>query len=219
MTQKKKAVIFDLDGTLVDNRASFAKAYRAMCRHYPNLFEAQDSETEQLLVRFYRSSFSEESYRALCDRLAPRHLRLPPIDRLHKEWGMTYAENAVLLPHAAETVDYLRKKGYKIGLLTNGNSERQWAKIHSCGLYPCFDHIVVSGDQPFEKPDPAIYRLSLTGLGVTADEALFVGDTVETDISGAKRAGIDSLWLTKEKENTVGATYLAENVGVLMNLL
>lgn len=82
-----------------------------------------------------------------------------------------------------------------------------------------FDHIIVSGDYPFEKPDPAIYRLSLEGLGVTADEALFVGDTVETDIDGAKQAGIDSLWLTEKKENTAGATYLAENVGALMNLL
>lgn len=217
MTQKKKAVIFDLDGTLVDNRASFAKAYQAMCARNPSLFEPQDTEAEQLLVRFYRSSFSEESYRALCNHLA--RCSLPPIDRLHEEWSMTYAENAVLLPHAAETVDYLHKKGYKIGLLTNGNSARQWAKIHSCGLFSYFDHIVVSGDQPFEKPNPAIYEMSLKGLGVTASEALFVGDTVDTDINGAKRAGIDSVWLTKQKENTVGATYLAENVGILMHIL
>ena len=111
------------------------------------------------------------------------------------------------------------EKSYRIGLLTNGDSARQWAKIHSCGLCTYFDHIIVSGDYPFEKPDPAIYRLSLEGLGVTADEALFVGDTVETDIDGAKQAGIDSLWLTEKKENTAGATYLAENVGALMNLL
>lgn len=217
MNHNKKAVIFDLDGTLVDNRASFAKAYRAMCARYPNLFDEQDGEAEQLLIRFYRSSFARDAYRALCDHLAPH--RLPPMELLRKEWGMTYAENAILLPHAAETVDYLHKKGYKIGLLTNGNSERQWAKIHSCGLFPCFDHIVVSGDQPFEKPDPAIYRLSLEGLGVTAEEALFVGDTVETDIDGAKQAGIDSLWLTKQTENTAGATYLAESVRFLQTIL
>ena len=125
MNHTKKAVIFDLDGTLVDNRASFAKAYRAMCARYPNLFDEQDGEAEQLLIRFYRSSFARDAYRALCDHLAPRRLQLPTIDCLHEEWGMTYAKNAVLLPHAAETVDYLHKKGYKIGLLTNGNSERQ----------------------------------------------------------------------------------------------
>lgn len=213
----KKAVIFDLDGTLVDNRASFAKAYRAMCARYPNLFDEQDGEAEQLLIRFYRSSFARDAYRALCDHLAPH--RLPPMELLRKEWGMTYAENAIALPCAEGTLQYLREKSYRIGLLTNGDSARQWAKIHSCGLCTYFDHIIVSGDYPFEKPDPAIYRLSLEGLGVTADEALFVGDTVETDIDGAKQAGIDSLWLTEKKENTAGATYLAENVGALMNLL
>ena len=84
MNHTKKAVIFDLDGTLVDNRASFAKAYRAMCAHYPNLFDEQDSEAEQLLIRFYRSSFAHDAYRALCDHLAPRRLQLPAIDCLHE---------------------------------------------------------------------------------------------------------------------------------------
>ncbi len=217
MTHAKKAVIFDLDGTLLNNRASFAKAYQVMCKRYPELFDPQDAESEQLLIRLYNTSLSQEAYRALCDRLAPH--RLPPMELLRKEWGMTYAENAIVLPCAEGTLQYLREKSYRIGLLTNGDSARQWAKIHSCGLRPYFDHIIVSGDYPFEKPDPAIYRLSLEGLGVTADEALFVGDTVSTDIDGANRAGIDSLWLTKQTENTAGATYLAESVLFLQTIL
>lgn len=217
MTHAKKAVIFDLDGTLLNNRASFAKAYQVMCKRYPELFDPQDAESEQLLIRLYNTSLSQEAYRALCDRLAPH--RLPPMELLRKEWGTTYAENAIALPCAEGTLQDLREKGYRIGLLTNGDSARQWAKIHSCGLFPYFDHIIVSGDYPFEKPDPAIYRLSLEGLGVTADEALFVGDTVSTDIDGANRAGIDSLWLTKQTENTAGATYLAESVLFLQTIL
>ena len=116
MNHTKKAVIFDLDGTLVDNRASFAKAYRAMCARYPNLFDEQDGEAEQLLIRFYRSSFARDAYRALCDHLAPRRLQLPTIDCLHEEWGMTYAENAIALPCAEGTLQYLREKSYRIGL-------------------------------------------------------------------------------------------------------
>lgn len=217
MTHTKKAVIFDLDGTLVNNRASFAKAYQAICEKHPALFDPQSAETEQLMVDFYLSAFSQEAYERLEKSVLPQ--TLPEREAFRMEWGMAYASNAVTLPGARETITYLHSRGYKVGLLTNGNSARQWAKIYSSGLFTCFDSIVVSGDQPFEKPDPAIYRLSLSELGVTAEEALFVGDTVETDINGANNAGMDSLWLTKQKENTAGATYLAEDVTFLTRIL
>lgn len=217
MTHTKKAVIFDLDGTLINNRASFAKAYQAICETYPGLFDPKSAKTEQLMVDFYRSAFSQEAYERLAKSILPQ--ALPKLEVLRMEWGMAYASNAVTLPGARETIAYLRNRGYKVGLLTNGNSARQWAKIYSSGLFTCFDSIVVSGDQPFEKPDPAIYRLSLSELDVTAEEALFVGNTVETDIDGANNAGMDSLWLTKQKENTAGATYLAEDVTFLTRIL
>ena len=217
MMPPKKAIIFDLDGTLVDNAASFEKGYRAFCNKHPNLLQPQNSETQKLMVRLYRSGFSQEIYQELAQKVAPEAFL--PLSDLQQEWGMTYASNAVPFPDAEETILYLRRKGYKIGLLTNGNSERQWAKIHSCGLMQYFDHIVVSGDLQIEKPDPAIYQLSLAGLGIQASEALFVGDTVETDIDGAKRAGIDSLWLTQGTANTAGATFLAKSVSYLKEIL
>ena len=91
----KKAVIFDLDGTLVDNRASFAKAYRAMCARYPNLFDEQDGEAEQLLIRFYRSSFARDAYRALCDHLAPRRLQLRFCFPMRRKRWTIYEKKAI----------------------------------------------------------------------------------------------------------------------------
>lgn len=217
MKLDKQAVLFDLDGTLVDNRASFAKAYRALCATDPNLFSPDDRRAEQLMTEFYRTSLMQESYDALCRLQAPQ--ALPPMEAFHDAWCRTYVENAVPFPWSKDTLEYLRTCGYRIGLVTNGDSFRQWTKIRSSGLAPMFDHIVVSGDQPFEKPDPRIYTLSLSALGITAEHALFVGDTVGTDIEGAKRAGIDSLWLTKQAENTAGATYTARDVTFLKTIL
>lgn len=214
---RKQAVIFDLDGTLINNRASFAKAYQALCARHSELFAPDDIKTEECMIHFYNTKHREESYRTLTERLAP--LPLPPQTELIDEWGMIYVGNAVCLPDAVETLEYLKARGYRIGLLTNGDSARQWAKIHSSGLFPYFDHITVSGDHPFEKPDPAIYRLSLEGLGITAKQALFVGDTPSTDIDGARNARIDSLWLTNGTENTAGATYIAPSVSYLKEIL
>ena len=216
MKLDKQAVLFDLDGTLVDNRASFQKAYRALCAAYPDLLSPDDRRAEQLMTEFYRMSLMRESYEALCRRTA---CALPPMEAFHDAWCRIYAENAVPFPWSTDTLDYLRTGGYRIGLVTNGDAFRQWTKIRSSGLAPMFDHIVVSGDQPFEKPDPQIYALALSGLGVAAEHALFVGDTVGTDIEGAKRAGIDSLWLTEQPTNSVGATYIARDVSFLKTIL
>lgn len=217
MTSHKKVIIFDLDGTLVDNPASFDKAYHMFSQQDPELYAPEDVELKQLLIYLYRTGFKEADYHRLTAMLAPK--RLPPRAALSRYWSMEYAINAVQLPQAKSTLEYLLARGYRVGLLTNGDSARQWAKVHACGLYPYFEDIIVSGDHPFEKPDPAIFQLSLSHFGVEAKDALFVGDTVTTDIIGAQRAGIDSLWLTPDTENTAGATYIARDVSFLKTIL
>lgn len=217
MILQKKLIIFDLDGTLIDNRASFAEAYRKFSVQDPELYEPGNSEIEQALIHFYLSGFSEAGYRQVVELLAPK--RVPPLKALARYWGMEYAINAIQLPRSIDTLEYLLARGYRIGLLTNGNSQRQWAKVHSCGLYHYFEDVIVSGDHPYAKPDPAIFHLSLSHFGIEAKDALFVGDTPETDITGANRAGIDSLWLTPGTENTAGATYIAHDVSFLKTIL
>ena len=217
MNVPKLAVIFDLDGTLLNNRASFAKAYQALCRRYPRAFDPKNPETELTCIAFYGEKHRQDAYAALCRTAAPE--QLPPMEQFHREWGLLYAQSAVPMADAKDVLTYLQNRNYRIGLLTNGNAERQWAKIHASGLLPFFHHIVVSGDHPFEKPDPEIYAVSLRGLGVTAEQALFVGDTIGTDIDGARNAGIDSLWLTDQSENPAGATYIAPSVSFLKTIL
>ncbi len=218
MKLSKKAVIFDFDETLNDNPESFRRSYRAMCRRYPTCFVESDAEMLDRFKHFYGHANAKKIYEEIC-RHVPTPEVLPPLHGFNAEWVYNYCSSAVPLPDSISTIDYLHANGYKVGLLTNGVSDRQWRKIRSSGLYPYFDSIVVSGDLPFEKPDPAIYRLSLEELGVTVDEAIFVGDCIETDINGANNVGMDSLWITNETENRANATYLAPSVAFLKTIL
>ena len=63
------------------------------------------------------------------------------------------------------------------------------------GGTPYFDHIVVSEDHGWRKPHAKIFTDTLTALDVRAKEALFVGDSIEDDIIGAKGAGMDVAWI------------------------
>jgi putative hydrolase of the HAD superfamily len=100
-----------------------------------------------------------------------------------------------LMPDAAETIRRL-KSSFLIGLLTNGDPDLQRGKIHDSGLGGFFDAVVVSGEIGIGKPRPEAFQRILAALGVAATEAVMVGNSLQRDILGAKKAGLAaSIWL------------------------
>ncbi len=87
------------------------------------------------------------------------------------------------------------KHRYRLGLITNGPSQMQWEKIRALGFDEVFDVILVAGDLGIYKPDGRIFKRLLNALGVPAHEALFAGDTYDTDVVGAARAGMYTAWI------------------------
>ena len=86
---------------------------------------------------------------------------------------------------------------HRLALVSNGASDLQREKLRGAGLEGYFDCVVVSGDIGIGKPDPAPFRRALTRLGVPPDAAAMVGDTLDRDVLGARRAGIRALWLNR----------------------
>lgn len=94
-----------------------------------------------------------------------------------------------------DLVRELREAGLKVGLLSNswGNT---YPRDRIDGL---FDHVVISGEVGLRKPDPAIFRLSLSGLGVAADRAVFIDDA-EPNTLGAAALGLHTILHTSPDE-------------------
>jgi len=101
---------------------------------------------------------------------------------------------ARLMPNATEVVAELARE-YKLGLLTNGAPAFQREKFRNSGLHHAFDAAVISGDHGIGKPKKEIFQQLLSELGVSADEAIMVGNSLERDIAGARNAGIRSVWI------------------------
>jgi putative hydrolase of the HAD superfamily len=105
------------------------------------------------------------------------------------------------LPGAEEILHRLRQAGVRIGLLTNGAASLQREKIETSGLGMHFDAAVVSGEIGTGKPAPEIFHHLLERLGVGADEALMVGNSLARDVVGGRRAGLKTCWLTLDGED------------------
>jgi putative hydrolase of the HAD superfamily len=110
----------------------------------------------------------------------------------------------VPLAHAHETLQTLRRHA-KLVLVTNGASCLQREKLSASSLDRYFDQIVVSGDIGVGKPDSEIFVRALNAAGVQRTEAVMVGDNLDRDIQGARRAGVAAIWFHPERASSFGA--------------
>jgi putative hydrolase of the HAD superfamily len=89
---------------------------------------------------------------------------------------------------------------YKLALITNGIPDLQYFKLKKSGLSSFFSVITVSGDVGTAKPDRLVFDYTLMRLGIEAQHVLMIGDSLNSDIKGAQRAGIQNIWLKRNNE-------------------
>ena len=114
------------------------------------------------------------------------------------------------------------KGNYKLLLLTNGSPDLQNTKLEiTAELVPFFDQIVISGDFGRGKPNPVIFEHALSTLSLKKDEVLMVGDNLMTDILGANRSGIKSVWINRhdKEKNDVIPTFEIHHLEELLVIL
>ena len=126
-----------------------------------------------------------------------------------------------VLPDADRVVRYLAAK-YPLTIISNGFKEVQYYKFEHSGLAPYFTHTLISEEVGINKPQPGIFRIALERNGISADEAVMIGDSYSSDIAGAKAAGIDQIWIRDKRMSGLAdetATYIVQNVTDIINIL
>jgi putative hydrolase of the HAD superfamily len=105
--------------------------------------------------------------------------------------------------HTKSALNKLHRK-YKLGIVSNFAIPECVDKLlMKHGLDEFFDVVVVSGAVNKRKPSPEIFEKALEKLGVSAEETVFVGDTVDADVMGAKAAGMKSVFIERRMQKEV----------------
>lgn len=126
-----------------------------------------------------------------------------------------------LVEGAHELVDYLKNKGYRMHICSNGFHEVQYKKLRACGLFDYFDTIILSEDAGANKPSKQFFDYALQKSGAVKAKTLMIGDNFNTDILGAKQAGFDTAYFNRFPDYPAPepATFEVTNFSQLMDIL
>ena len=124
---------------------------------------------------------------------------------------------------AHELMDYLKQRGYRMHMTSNGFHEVQYKKLAASGLRDYFDTIILSEDAGVNKPSPLYFDYALKTAGANRETTLMIGDNYQTDILGALNAGIDALlfnrWQITPDDITTPPTFIAEKLKDIEKIL
>ena len=122
-----------------------------------------------------------------------------------------------LMPDAENVVRILASR-YPLTIISNGFSEIQHYKFSHSGLQDCFTHLLISDEIGINKPNSEIFDIALKKNSVKPEEAVMVGDSYDSDIAGAKSAGIDQIWL-HDGDTSQTATYIVPKLKDILKIL
>nr|WP_163883507.1 HAD family hydrolase [Rhizobium laguerreae]NEH95754.1 HAD-IA family hydrolase [Rhizobium laguerreae] len=189
-----RAVLFDLDETLIDKTATVLTFLPLQYQRF-RLGE-HGVEEQRYIAEFLRlEKAGLVRKRDLYPRLAET-LSLPGelAEALFHDFETVYPGMAVPMSGAKQTISALKQYGVLIGVVSNGEGNVQRPKIAAAGLTEGLDLVVISGDVGLRKPAREIFELAAGRLDLPVDSCLFVGDNPAADILGADNAGMHAVY-------------------------
>ncbi len=214
---KFKAVIFDLDGTLLDTIEDITRTLNlVLARH--GFRQYSESECKKMV-----GDGMEELVKRAVPEIAEDHEAIRSlIKEYRQEYARTWKEHSRPYPGILETLKNLKEAGLKLAVLSNKSHE--FTELMTKELLP-FEFEVISGAKPGRpvKPDPEPAFQVLRALQLKPQEAIYVGDT-SVDMETARAAGIfaaGALWGFREAEELrrSGANVLLKKPSDLLEVI
>jgi len=235
-----KAILFDLGDTLFDFApvSTHAILRQAGRRSYDFLrsrghalpsYEDYFSRHAWAMRRAYgwsfiiRREFNCHEVLTRTTRKMGLSLDEPTLRELGWKWYEPVAEHASVAPDVIPTLSRLRNRGLELGLVSN-TCIPSYALDRHLAAHDLLDLLpvrVYSSQTGYRKPHPVIFKTALRAMGVTATNALFVGDKVKNDIVGAQRMGMRAILRHRGRppRNSHRADFVIRRLSDLMDLL
>ena len=198
-----KWIFFDVGSTLVDETEAYDHRVRDMIAGTGITFQEFDN---------VRIALAGQGFDGNSEAIKYFKLEKTP-------W---HSEDEIPFPDAQRTLETLRRKGYKLGIIANQNPGLE-KRLENWGLRPYFEVIAASAEIGYAKPDKGIFKRAFKLAGCTAQESVMVGDRLDNDIIPAKSVGMKTVWvkngLAKYQNTDLGKGVADYQISSLSELL
>jgi phosphoglycolate phosphatase len=181
-----RAVIFDLDGTLVDSLPDVLNALNGVLN---DVGRRPVTITEgKLMVGGGAEPLIERAFGLTGDPVAPEDIPIY-VDAFAVNYQATPVRYTTIFDGVIPALEDLAARGYRLGICTNKPHDSAITVLKALGLDRHFSSCIGKAARPFNKPDRRHYDAVADELGVTPDNSLYIGDS-ETDVETARNAGV-----------------------------
>lgn len=212
MKELIKAVIFDMDGVLLDSESICDRIWILLANEM-NLDNIQDAITEN------RGCNESQMAQNLCNRYG-KDFNCPKFFSDFSKYfhEVEQSSGIDLLPDVKETLDYLKSKGYKLGLATSTRRQTATRQLSNCRIFDYFEQATFGDEVICSKPHPEIYLSVAKKLGVEPFQCVGVEDS-PNGVKSCFAAGFKTVMVPDRIEPTEEITKLCWKVGKPISIL
>jgi putative hydrolase of the HAD superfamily len=204
-----RAILFDLDDTILAYDAASTGCWETACAHFATRLNGVLPQDVVDGIRRQSDWFWSDPERFRQGRLNLERARQQVVSAVFAELGIPdgglatdlarlrteiHEQRIAPFPGAIDALRALQSRKVRMALVTNGASDKQRAKIDRYALAVFFDCIVVEGEFGCGKPDERVFRHALSRLDVPPEDAWMVGDNLLHDIAPAQALGMTGIW-------------------------
>ncbi len=219
-----KAVLFDLDNTLIDfmkmKKSCSEAAIRAMIEAglkideesgIKKLFEMYDRygmENQNIFDKFIREVHGKLDYNMLARAIVA--------------YRKVKAGHLTPYPNVVKTLIKLKERSLKLGIVSDAPIKQAWLRLAELNLCDFFDVVVARGPKAKAKPHVMPFKKALKALKLKPEEILFVGDNPKADILGAKNIGMKTVLAKYGQviyESNIKADFEINDISELLSII
>jgi pyrophosphatase PpaX len=179
-----KALLFDLDGTILDTKDFILSAFE-----HSLLYHGFPIPSREIIAKYVGLPFDQ------CYYHLTKEVDTKRFHAAHRDFQIKNPHLCNLFPKAKETLDVLKNKGYKMGVVTSRYKITVVESLRRVGLENFFDVVIFGNDFVNLKPHPEPVLKAIEKINVTPIESVMIGDT-DTDIEAGKNAGTKTVRAT-----------------------
>ena len=220
-------IFFDIDGTLFDQEN--AEKLAAIHFFKENTTDLQLNPKEFIVLRdMYYNNYPiyaqkarsmQERNRMIMKDFFGHHISNEFADQKAKDFLHLYKQNWIPFHDVISCLEQLKSQNYNLGIISNGNYDRQIDKLDRLGVKNYFDVIKICNQKSLAKPNKHIFLEACNEANIQPEQAYYIGDNLVYDAIASKHCGMNGIWLNRKNRTTYDDLNVIHSLNELINII